>query len=159
MPRVSDILPLLNAKTVAKFATVSKTLSKVSRHRLANVKSRKTVTSHQAAKIGRARYKTTKKNQNLNEIYNSLNRVGLANRVEEYKKINKFIEHYENALNVTLTGKQHERLIRKMKKWKSELKNEIVKRTAQRNNLRMNNLFNMSSQGTTPPTPENRYWR
>lgn len=147
MPRVSDILQLLNAKTAAKFATTSKTLRKVARHRLSNVKSRKTVTSHQAAKLGRVRYKTTKKNQNLNKIYNSLNRVGMANRMREYN-VNKFINLYENALNVSLTGKEHQRLINKMKKWKSELVNEIVKRNFERYQVRMNSIF--GSQGSTP---------
>jgi hypothetical protein len=156
MPRVSDILPLLNAKTAAKFGTVSKTLSKVSRHRLANVKSRKTVTSHQAAKIGMARYKTTKKNQNLNKIYNSLNDVGILSQSNMFNRnVNGYIQLYGNLRNASITQKEQDRLKRKMIKLKSILLREIRRR---RENAFYRNLNNMS-QGTTPPTPENRYWR
>jgi hypothetical protein len=149
MPRVSDILPLLNARTAAKFGTVSKNVRNAARVRMTSPRAIHKKAIHQSATIGRARYKSSKKSENLNKIYNSLNRVGMANRVRDYN-INKFINIYKESLNVYLTGKEHERIIRKMKKWKTELANEIEKRNIQRHKLRMANLFNMSSQGSTP---------
>jgi len=145
MPKLNNVLFLLNPKAASMAATANKRTRRAARIRMTSPRGRMTRLAYEAPKRRRA----LKKSRNLNEIYNSLNRVGMINRVRGYN-INEFIKYYENALNFSLTGKEHQRLINKMKKWKSELINEIVKRNIIHNKLRMNSLFNMSSQGSTP---------
>ena len=143
---MQSIMNILNARTASRLGTVNRTSRNAARHRMKSRQAQKTKVVHQAARIGRVRYKANKKSQNLNRIYDSLNRMGIVNHASWYRnQMNNFIRLYGNLKNSSLTKAEHERLLRKMKKWKGELVNEIQKRNNQKRQLRN---FNLASQGS-----------
>ena len=137
------IVNILNARTASKLGTVNRTTRNAARRRMAYPRARKTKVVHQAAHLGRVRYKTNKKSQNLNRIHDSLNRMGIVNHASWYRNdMNSFIRLYGNLKNSSITKAEHDRLLRKMKKWKGELVHELQKRNNQKRN------FNLASQGS-----------
>lgn len=123
------VIQLLDPRTAAMLATAGKSARKAARHRLDTITSKKTMAAYQAAKLGRDRYKSAKKSQNLNKIYNSLGRMGIVNEVNWYRNsIQNYINLYGNLKNISIPQKEQDRLKRKMMKWKATLANEIQKR-------------------------------
>ena len=128
MPTVSNIIPLLNAKTAAKFGTTSKSLRVESKRRMASPK---------AKKLKQATMKTRANSRNLNIIFNRLTRVGLENQINLYKgHIKAYINLYKNLEHgMNLTPKEKARILYKMRVWKNILFNEITNRLKARNQM------------------------
>ena len=138
MPTISNVMQLLNAKTVAKFGTTSKSLRVESKHRMA---------SPRAKKLKQAAMKARANARNLNIIFNRLTRVGLENQINIYKgHMKEYINLYnqlEHAMNITPEEKK--RLLYKMRVFQKILFKEITDRLKARNTQR-----SPSNHGNTP---------
>jgi len=136
------IIQFLNVKTASKLGTANKKSRNEARRRMNSQRARGTRVAHQAARVGRARYKLNKKSRNLNRIYESLRTMGIENHASWFRNdVNSFVNLYGNLKNNSLTRAEHERLQRKMRKWKNELINEIQKRNNQRRRIHNMNIL------------------
>jgi hypothetical protein len=146
MRKLNNVVFLLDPKAASRAATANKKTRSAAKVRMASPRARYTKVATQAAKLGKVRYKSNKKSQNLNKIYNSLKSMGIENHASWYSNnINSYIRLYENLRNTSITQKEKDRLERKMIKWKSILLNEIQKRINQYHRLHGMNNLNMSN--------------
>ena len=145
MPELKNVLFLLDPKIASRAATTNKKTRNAARHRMLPPRAKYTRAATQAAKLGKVRYKSNKKSQNLNKIYNSLGYMGIANQANWYNNINNYIILYNQLRNASITQKEKDRLKRKMIKWKSILGKEIQKRIQQYRILNEIDTLNMNS--------------
>ncbi len=146
MPKLDNVLAFLNPRTASKAATANKKTRSAAKVRMSSPRAKYTMVATQAAKLGKVRYKSDKKSQNLNKIYNSLGRVGIENHASWFRNnINSYIKLYNNLKNASITPKEKDRLKRKMIKWKAILVNEIQKRINQYHRLHEMNILNTNS--------------
>lgn len=146
MRKLNNVVFLLGPKAASMAATANKKTRSAAKVRIASPRAQYTKVATQAAKLGKVRYKSDKKSQNLNKIYNSLRSMGIANHASWYSNnINSYIRLYENLRNTSITKNEQERLKRKMIKWKAILVNQIQKRNNQYRRLHEMNNFNINN--------------
>jgi hypothetical protein len=154
-PKLHNVLFLLKPREAAMAGTANRKTRNAARVRTSSPRARSTIIATQAAKVGRRRYKASKKNENLNKIYNSLGRLGILSNINWYKNnLNSYIKLYGNFRNHSIPPAEQARLERKMKKMKDTLVNHMRRKI--KNSEEYWN--NPSSQGTTPNYNEYR-WR
>jgi hypothetical protein len=108
MPELKNVLFLLDPKIASRAATTNKKTRNAARHRMLPPRAKYTRAATQAAKLGKVRYKSNKKSQNLNKIYNSLGYMGIANQAHR-NNINNYINLYNQLRNASITQKEKDR--------------------------------------------------
>ncbi len=154
-PKLHNVLFLLPPKAAAAAGTANRKTRNAARVRTSSPRARSTIIATQAAKVGRRRYKASKKNENLNKIYNSLDRLGMLSYLNW--NANNYIKLYGNFRNHSIPPAEQARLERKMKKI-TNIMTIIKRKKAIKNKANENYWNNPSSQGSTPNYNEYR-WR
>jgi hypothetical protein len=148
MPKLNNVLFLLDPKTASMAATASKNVRKAGKNRMMSPTAKRTMKNALKAKA---------QSKNLNNVYSSLMRLGqygIANR-----NANNIIGVYPYLRNNSLTQKQQDRLLRIMKSRKANLRKELNKRNNQRMRIFEKNLLNTNSNQSNRNYNNRDYWR
>ena len=148
MPKLNNVLFLLDPKKASIAATANKKTRSAAKNRMSSPTAKRTMKNALKAKA---------QSKNLNNVFNSLlrlGRYGIANR-----NANNIIGVYPYLRNNSLSQKQQDRLLRIMKSRKANLRKELNKRNNQRMRIFEKNLLNTNSNQSNRNYNNRDYWR
>jgi hypothetical protein len=149
MPKLDDVLAFLNPRTASMAATANKKTRSAAKVRMSSPTAKRTMKNALKAKA---------QSKNLNNVYNSLWRLGEYSILN--KNVNTIIGFYPYLRNNSLTQKQQDRLLRIMKSRKANLRKELNERNKQRMRIFEKSILNTNSESNRNRNYNNRdYWR
>ena len=123
-PKLNNVSNLLNVKTAARLATVSKNFKNEYERRLKGINERKKVVTAQAAQEGERR-----KKEAIKRIYNHLNNIpgytkNIQNMIDVYRHMS---GHRVNVIRLLEIRRDHQALMRKLQKHQKRMNNAYNK--------------------------------